>query len=75
MPIKWKQIDKRGNSNYKDRQVVFEYAIKLYYLKSAMLLADRKFIGLNWFKYLLDKGIHFLIRIKNEDYKNLVNNP
>ena len=31
----------------------------------ACLLADREFIGKDWFKYLIDKNILFRIRIKS----------
>lgn len=38
VPIIWKQLNKRGNSNYKDRKWLFEKAIALCRLKSSMLL-------------------------------------
>ena len=75
VPIMWKQLNKQGNSNFQDRKKLIDRITDLCCLKSAMLLADREFIGLNWFQYLLEKKIHFLIRIKKDDYKSLVNNP
>ena len=29
------------------------------------LLADREFIGEDWFQYLIDAGINFVVRIKS----------
>lgn len=37
------------------------------------LIADREYIGTQWFKFLSDKGIKFIIRSRNKSYKDAVN--
>lgn len=38
-----------------------------------MLIADREYIGKEWFKYLVDNGIDFIIRLKSGTYNEAVN--
>lgn len=73
IPPLWKQLNKQGNTNLKERKSLFEQAIKLCHLHNAMLLADREFIGDQWFSFLLGHKIHFMIRLKADQYKNLIN--
>ncbi|MBF0204858.1 MAG: IS4 family transposase [Desulfamplus sp.] len=64
-PIIWISLDKRGNSNTRERISLMERFIKIFGIaKIKCLTADREFIGFEWFSYLLEKGISFRIRIK-----------
>lgn len=72
IPLLWKQLNKQGNSNLKDRKSLFKQAISLCHIHDAMLLADREFIGDKWFSFLLQNRIHFMIRLKAEQYKRLI---
>ena len=61
-------------SNFNERRKVIDKACKLYNLKGLILLADREYIGERWFKYLVDKGLEFVIRLKKGIYKGYVDN-
>ena len=43
-------------------------ALKLFNLRGMTLLADREYTGKRWFKFLKDSGLHFLIRLKWNDF-------
>lgn len=66
IPLYWIELDSRGNSDTNERKEVFK---KLIYLVGAdridYLLADREFIGEEWFDYLCNQNIKFVIRIKS----------
>lgn len=73
IPLRWRQLDKRGNSTQKERQDLLDKAMEIARLSRALLLADREFIGENWFEYLAEQGISFLIRLPRYVYHDLVN--
>jgi Transposase DDE domain len=64
-PILWVMLDKKGNSNTRERKAIMEEYIKLFGTASILYLcADREFIGKKWFAYLRRNKIDFRIRIK-----------
>ena len=68
MPIYWIPLDKRGNSNTQDRKTLIEGLKNLIErvgktIQGSILLADREFIGEEWFEYLLSKRLSFVIRL------------
>jgi hypothetical protein len=64
-PILWISLDKRGNSNTKEWISLIEQFLKLFDVnKIQCIVADREFIGIAWFEYLLNAGLTFRIRIK-----------
>lgn len=66
IPLYWLELDSRGNSNTDERKNVLKQLISLVGVdKIAYLLADREFIGEEWFKYLCEQGVKFIIRIKS----------
>lgn len=66
IPIYWELLDKKGNSDTPERIALLQKFIKRFGKDCiAGLLADREFIGGDWFKWLLDEKIPFYIRIKN----------
>lgn len=76
LPLFWLQLNKQGNSNFEDRKQLIERFISLLKKKcvdttSMVLLADREFIGSDWFKYLVEKELHFVIRLKAKMYFDL----
>jgi hypothetical protein len=75
IPILWTLLEnKGGNSNYKNRIDILEKFIKIFQKdKIKILVADREFIGKEWFKWLKDKNIPFAIRVKNSN-KAMVKN-
>lgn len=69
IPIYWELLDKKGNSNTKERiSIVQKFIDKFGKEGIAGLLGDREFIGETWFEWLITKQITFYIRIK----KNLL---
>lgn len=68
IPIYWVQLEKLGASSQEERKAMFERAFQLFDLKGMTLLADREYVGKEWFKFLKDNKIHFVIRLRREDY-------
>ena len=65
-PAVWMCLDKKGNSNTGERITIIEKFVSLFGVeKIKYLTADREFIGFKWFTYLLNKCIHFRIRVKD----------
>jgi len=66
-PLYWKSLDKGGSSNTSERIELLEKAIKLLGKQRIIaLLGDREFIGLYWFKYLIDQDLEFHIRLPKQ---------
>lgn len=66
IPIAWVCLDKQGgNSNTQERIALMENVFKLIPAeKIVSLLADREFIGKEWFKWLDNNGVTCRLRIK-----------
>ncbi|MEZ4773782.1 MAG: transposase [Bacteroidia bacterium] len=73
IPLYWKQLGKIGTSNQEERKEMMDEALGIFDLRGMTLLADREYIGKEWFKYLSDKGLHFVIRMKRGDYEQDTN--
>lgn len=72
VPIYWKQLGKIGASSQKERKAIFTEAMKHFDLKGMTLLADREYVGIEWFKFLVDNKIEFVIRLRFGDYYSAV---
>jgi len=72
VPILWYLLDKkRGNSSYRDRIRIVRQFINLFGVeKIEVLLADREFIGKEWFAWLQRREIPFVIRVRNNTLVN-----
>lgn len=69
IPIYWELLDKRGNSDTSERIMLLKKFIANFGKDCiAGVLADREFVGEDWFGWLLKEKIIFYIRIK----KNLL---
>jgi hypothetical protein len=69
IPIYWELLDKRGNSDTKERIAIVQKFIDQFGKNCiAAILADREFIGNDWFNWLKANSISFVIRVK----KNLL---
>lgn len=73
VPIYWVQLEKIGASSQEERKAMFEAAFSLFNLQGMTLLADREYIGKEWFKFLKKNKIHFVIRLRLGDYFEDVN--
>ncbi|MCB0605449.1 MAG: IS4 family transposase [Saprospiraceae bacterium] len=66
IPIYWTLLDKRGNSDTKERIELIQTFIDRFGKECIKgILADREFIGKDWFNWLLKNKLSFVIRIKN----------
>jgi len=73
IPIWWEELDKSGISNFSERKKVIREASKFLNLSGLTLLADREYIGREWFNYLRNKKIEFVIRLKKKIYQDEIN--
>ena len=72
IPIFWIDLAKRGSSSYAERVELFTQASKHFNLEGKTLLADREYIGAEWFKFLIDSKIDFVIRSRDQSYFGLI---
>ena len=67
IPIFWVNLARAGNSETAERIQALNKVINLTWEKRIKyFLADREFVGSEWFDWLLDTSIRFLIRIKKD---------
>lgn len=65
LPIFWIELDTNGCSDTEERKYLIDKFIRLFGQdKIAYLLADREFVGNDWFKYLFELNINFVIRLR-----------
>ena len=69
LPLLWHDLGKKGHSSQQERKRLLQQAMKLYPLKGFCLLADREYEGKEWFKFLTDSGLNFIIRLPKGSYK------
>lgn len=72
IPIYWHDLGKKGTSNSGERKELFLRAMQRPDLSGKLLLADREYVGREWFRFLLDHGIPFIIRLKKGHYRQQV---
>lgn len=72
IPLVWDMLDKRGNSNQKERIDLIKRLVELITpIKeghSFTFLGDREFVGNKWFKALVKSGFNFVMRLRKSDY-------
>lgn len=73
IPIYWEDLSKHGLSNFKERKSLMDKAMKYFDLEGKTLLGDREYIGKDWFNYLINNKINFVVRIKRNIYKQYIN--
>lgn len=65
VPLMWVMLDKPGSSNTAERIALMRRYLAVFGTSSIqLLLADREFIGCDWFDFLNKNNIAFAIRIK-----------
>lgn len=65
IPLFWVVLDLEGNSSTKDRIDILKRVLnRIGPEKISALLADREFVGTEWFDFLIEEKIPFVIRIK-----------
>lgn len=73
IPIYWVDLSKLGISSFKERKQMFKRLFKHFNLKGKILLADREYIGKEWFNFLINNGLLFIIRLRKKNYQSYVN--
>lgn len=74
VPIVWEQLPKKGNSNTKERLSLLQRFLTIVPAsRIRVLLADREFIGKDWFTILRKKKIPYAIRIRDNLIATLPN--
>jgi hypothetical protein len=73
IPIYWSNLKKLGVSNTKERISLITKAKKEFNLTTKILIADREYIGTEWFNSLIDNGLSFVIRLRKNAYKKAIN--
>jgi len=64
IPLFWYLLDKKGNSNYGERIQILEDFIDVFSIdKIKVLVADREFVGQEWFKWLKENKIPIVQRV------------
>jgi Transposase DDE domain len=67
IPLMWHVLDRSGASCMEQRQALLSRFIALFGKGSVkLLLADREFIGGQWFDFLVENGIPFVIRVRGD---------
>jgi transposase len=68
-------LSKKGCSNHQERKHFLKMANCLYPLKGMTLIADREYVGRDWFIDLVEVfELNFVIRISETDYKTDIQN-
>jgi hypothetical protein len=71
IPILFDPLDKRGNSSSAERASILYRFCQLWQSKvgqKAILLADREFVGVDWFETIQKSGFSMVIRLRYKDY-------
>jgi hypothetical protein len=68
-PLLWVMLDKKGNSNSRERSDLMDQFFEVFpEVEVAYLTADREFLGVKWFEYLLEQAaLPFRIRLRESD--------
>ena len=64
IPLEYQSLQKPGNSNTEERKHLLTKALAYLDPGSCCLVADREFIGRDWFAFLLEQPIDFVIRLR-----------
>ena len=72
VPLMWSFVDHQGNSSTAQRVALMQRYLRLFGVLSIdALLADREFIGSEWFEFLCDNNVPFVIRLREDMWVQL----
>jgi hypothetical protein len=69
IPVWWQDLAKLGISSQWQRKLLLRLAQKLFKLRGKILLADREYIGTEWFKSLHQVALDFVIRLRAKNFQ------
>lgn len=72
IPVWWQDLAKLGISSQWQRKLLLRLALKVLKLQGKVLLADREYIGTEWFETLHKAGIGFVIRPRGGNYEQQI---
>ncbi len=72
VPIFWLELSRLGISNQWHRKLLLRLSLKLFDLRGKILLADREYIGQDWFMALQKASIGFVIRLRAGNYQKQI---
>ena len=73
IPIVWTLLNKRGNSDTKERIALIQRFIAIFGKdRIVIVFADREFIGEQWFTWLIEQDINFCIRVKKTSLSPII---
>ena len=73
IPILWTLLNKRGNSDTKERIALIQRFIAIFGKDRIVnVFADREFIGEQWFTWLIEQDINFCIRVKKTSLSPII---
>ena len=67
----YQSLQKPGNANTEERQHLLTQALAYLDPRSCCLVADREFIGRDWFAFLLAQPIDFVTRLRGTTWITL----
>ena len=73
IPIWWEDLEKAGHSSQAERIAYLKAAMVCYDFANMTLIADREYIGYEWFKWLDEQNIRFIVRLKEGIYHDEIN--
>lgn len=74
VPLVWKLVGSAGNSKTSLRKEAIKALLKIVPKERiGAILGDREFIGEDWFGSLMDEGVNFTMRLKNNTLVTLEN--
>lgn len=74
IPVYFKVYEHKGVLSEKERIKFIGKAFSIIDLKGKLLIADREFIGKEWFEHLVDFGLDFVIRLRKGMYFSQISN-
>ena len=72
-PVYWLDLEKKGNCSLLEMNTLILNVVKRYDLRNIMLIGDREFVSKYLHKYLIDRGINILFRLRKGMLKKLIN--
>lgn len=72
IPIYWVDLRKQGISSLKERKKLIRAVLRFFDLAGKIVLCDREYIGISWFKFLIDNDLSFVIRLRAKAYKSFI---
>ncbi|MEM8527719.1 MAG: IS4 family transposase [Bacteroidota bacterium] len=75
IPVYFSLLSKRGNSSQDERIALLEamaWFFECFKGKPIVVVGDREFIGIEWFSYLFKRNFDFVLRIRKQDYVELL---